>query len=59
MIGWLLKKVAAAQPAKTQGSSPRTISPEACAIWHDIDRALSQAARPEGRRIISTSKSAK
>jgi hypothetical protein len=59
MIGWLLKKVAAAQPAKTQDASPRTVSPEACAIWHDIDRALSQSARPEGRRIISTPKGAK
>jgi len=44
MIGWLLKKVAssgAAKPAVTQ----RTISPENCALWHDVSRALDAKTR--------------
>ena len=43
MIGWLLKKVAtpAAKPAATQ----RTISPENCALWHDVSRALDAKTR--------------
>ena len=41
MIGLLLKKVAAAQkPVKTA----RVVSPENCALWHDVSRAL--AAKP-------------
>ena len=39
MIGWLLKKVAnpaTAKPVETK----RTVSPENCALWHDVSRAL-------------------
>lgn len=48
MIGWLLKKVAAAQPAPRQQDEPRTPSPEACAIWHDVLRALD--AKPKNAK---------
>lgn len=44
MIGWLLKKVApsaAPKPAPTK----RTISPENCALWHDVARALDAKPR--------------
>ena len=38
MIGWLLKKVASA-PVQANEAKPE-ISPERCAIWHDVTRAL-------------------
>ena len=55
MIGWLLKKVTAPQIARPAGDEPRPVSPEACALWHDIDRALSQTPRlpDEGRKHLS------
>jgi hypothetical protein len=38
MIGWLLKKIAAA-PA--QSADPQAVvAPERCALWHDVSRAL-------------------
>jgi hypothetical protein len=38
MIGWLLKKIAAAsaQPVEQQPA----LAPERCALWHDVTRAL-------------------
>ena len=52
MIGWLLKKVSAPQIARPADEATRAVSPEACALWHDIDRALSQTPRlsDEGRK---------
>lgn len=44
MIGWLLRKVAAA-PAAKSAETPRTMSPETCAIWHDVSRALDAKPR--------------
>jgi hypothetical protein len=43
MIGWLLRKVAgtAEKPAVTQ----RPVSPEHCALWHDVSRALDAKPR--------------
>jgi hypothetical protein len=38
MIGWLLKKVAAANPKPAE--TPRKPAPEQCALWHDVARAL-------------------
>jgi hypothetical protein len=38
MIGWLLKKVANATPKPVE--TPRQASPENCALWHDVARAL-------------------
>jgi len=48
MIGWLLKKVATTQPAPQQQDEPRRPSPEACAIWHDVVRALD--AKPKNAK---------
>jgi hypothetical protein len=45
MIGWLLKKVAATTAPK-QAETPRKTSPEHCALWHDVARALD--AKPKG-----------
>lgn len=45
MIGWLLKKVAGSTAPKP-ATTPRTISPENCALWHDVSRALD--AKPRG-----------
>jgi hypothetical protein len=45
MIGWLLKKVAASTAPK-QVETPRKASPENCALWHDVARALD--AKPKG-----------
>jgi len=44
MIGWLLKKVAATT-APRPVETPRTISPENCALWHDVSRALDAKPR--------------
>ena len=44
MIGWLLKKVAKTTPRKAP-EAPRTISPENCALWHDVSRALDAKPR--------------
>ena len=38
MIGWLLKKTATAPVS--QGKTKQEMSPERCAIWHDVTRAL-------------------
>jgi hypothetical protein len=38
MIGWLLKKIASA-PAQQPEQAPN-MSPERCALWHDVTRAL-------------------
>ncbi|MDB5588735.1 MAG: hypothetical protein JWP26_3705 [Devosia sp.] len=48
MIGWLLKKVATAQPAPPRQEEARVPSPEACAIWHDVVRALD--AKPKSAK---------
>jgi hypothetical protein len=49
MIGWLLKKVATARrPAPLRQQEPRVPSPEACAIWHDVVRALE--AKPKSAK---------
>ncbi len=40
MIGWLFKKVATTQSAQRRTNEHRAPSPEACAIWHDVMRAL-------------------
>ena len=49
MIGWLLKKVASAQPATPQRQEEQRVpSPEACAIWHDVVRALD--AKPKSAK---------
>jgi hypothetical protein len=45
MIGWLLKKVAATTAPKPV-EMPRKASPENCALWHDVARALD--AKPKG-----------
>ena len=45
MIGWL-KKRAAAKPATPQTVSLRKPSPENCALWRDVARALD--AKPKG-----------
>ena len=44
MIGWILKKVAT-NTAPKQVVTPRTISPENCALWHDVSRALDAKPR--------------
>ena len=44
MIGWLLKKVAASTAAKPV-ETPRVTSPENCALWHDVSRALDAKPR--------------
>ncbi|QQR36550.1 hypothetical protein JI749_02645 [Devosia oryziradicis] len=44
MIGWLLKKVANINPKPVE--TPRQASPENCALWHDVARALD--AKPKG-----------
>ena len=44
MIGWLLKKVATASAPKAI-ERPRTVSPENCALWHDVARALDAKPR--------------
>ena len=45
MIGWLLKKIAPT-PAPKPMDTPRNASPENCALWHDVARALD--AKPKG-----------
>jgi hypothetical protein len=45
MIGWLLKKIATA-PAAKSADALRKPSPENCALWHDVARALD--AKPKG-----------
>lgn len=44
MIAWLLKKVGS--PAPKPVETPRSTSPENCALWHDVARALD--AKPKG-----------
>lgn len=44
MIGWILKKVSTTTAPK-QVAPPRTISPENCALWHDVSRALDAKPR--------------
>lgn len=44
MIAWLLKKIAT--PATKPVETARTTSPENCALWHDVTRALD--AKPKG-----------
>ena len=44
MIGWLLKKVAAT-PVPKPAEVPRKPSPENCALWHDVARALDAKPR--------------
>ena len=44
MIGWLKKIVLAS--AQKPAETPRTMSPENCALWHDVARALD--AKPKG-----------
>ena len=44
MIGWLLKKVVNSSPKPVE--TPRKASPENCALWHDVARALD--AKPKG-----------
>ena len=44
MIGWLLKKVANS-PAQKPAATQRVISPENCALWHDVSRALDAKPR--------------
>ncbi|MDB5615590.1 MAG: hypothetical protein JWQ22_3243 [Devosia sp.] len=44
MIAWLLKKVAN-RAAQKPAQSTRTISPENCALWHDVSRALDAKPR--------------
>lgn len=39
MIGWLLRKLAGGPSAKPAAAS-RKVSPENCALWHDVSRAL-------------------
>lgn len=46
MIAWLLKKVAGSKPAPRPANSARSMSPENCALWHDVSRALD--AKPKG-----------
>jgi hypothetical protein len=46
MIAWLLKKVAGTKPAPRQDNPVRATSPENCALWHDVTRALE--AKPKG-----------
>ena len=46
MIAWLLKKVAASKPAPRPQGTVRSTSPENCALWHDVTRALE--AKPKG-----------
>ncbi|WP_375451138.1 hypothetical protein [uncultured Devosia sp.] len=48
MMGWLFKKKPAARPATRQQNEPRVPSPEACAIWHDVVRALD--AKPKNAK---------
>lgn len=44
MIGWLLKKTA--RPAvEKPAETARTASPENCALWHDVARALDAKPR--------------
>ncbi|WP_171015678.1 hypothetical protein [Devosia sp. FKR38] len=45
MIGWF-KKLAAAKPATRPVTSLRQPSPENCALWRDVARALD--AKPKG-----------
>ena len=45
MIGWILKKVATST-AQKPAQATRTISPENCALWHDVSRALVAKPRP-------------
>ena len=46
MIAWLLKKVSGSNPAPRQDNPVRSTSPENCALWHDVTRALE--AKPKG-----------
>ena len=46
MIGWLLKKVTSSKPTPRPDDSVRSTSPENCALWHDVRRALE--AKPKG-----------
>lgn len=48
MIGWLLKKVASAKSTSPRQEEQRAPSPEACAIWHDVVRALD--AKPKSAK---------
>ncbi|UJW84375.1 hypothetical protein [Devosia sp. SL43] len=43
MIAWLMKKIA---PAPKPVQAPRSMSPENCALWRDVARALD--AKPKG-----------
>ena len=45
MIGWLLKKISAAPQPTPRATGPRTEPDSACAIWHDISRALDAKPR--------------
>ncbi|MBU1333504.1 MAG: hypothetical protein ACK4G5_00105 [Devosia sp.] len=44
MIGWLKKRLAAKPQSKPQ-VTPRVASPENCALWHDVARALDAKPR--------------
>ena len=46
MIGWLLKKISGSKPTPRPESTARSTSPENCALWHDVTRALE--AKPKG-----------
>ena len=45
MMGWF-KKALAAKPSARPVASPRQVSPENCALWRDVARALD--AKPKG-----------
>ncbi|WP_224704237.1 hypothetical protein [Devosia aquimaris] len=45
MMGWF-RKALAAKPAARPATSPRQVSPENCALWRDVTRALD--AKPKG-----------
>ena len=44
MIGWLLRKISAPATDKP-ADAPRSVSPENCALWHDVVRALDSKPR--------------
>ena len=44
MIGWLLKKVATSTAHKPVATVRKT-SPDKCALWHDVSRALDAKPR--------------
>jgi|GEM_PF-2038649 hypothetical protein len=52
MITWF-KKLLAGKPARHQASASRQASPENCALWRDVARALDAKPKNAG---MSTSK---